>query len=282
MEKGFPISPDRAIFLADAHLNQDDIHSRNFLALADRAAVEKVPMFLLGDVFDLWFGNPGLTFGFQKPIVDHLRELRRGGLRLYYVEGNRDFYLKRDHEGTTFDVVSEGEMHAAVGEVRLYLAHGDTVNRADFTYRFWKGISKSRLANEAVAHLPPSIILPMADRIERNLKRSNRRHRGTFPERECREFGMRMFGRGADFVLLGHFHQERLMRFSLGEATKIVAVLPSWKDQWRYFYLTAGGAYGFRAFKPGEPLLPLTATPTPEPPQNRDVPKTPTEEGQSS
>jgi len=65
MEKGFPISPDRAIFLADAHLNQDDIHSRNFLALADRAAAEKVPLFLLGDVFDLWFGNPALTFAFQ-------------------------------------------------------------------------------------------------------------------------------------------------------------------------------------------------------------------------
>jgi UDP-2,3-diacylglucosamine hydrolase len=147
-------------------------------------------------------------------------------------------------------------MQAAVGKKRLYLSHGDTVNRADFAYRFWKGISKSRFANEVVAHLPPSIILPMADRIERNLKRSNRRHRGSFPERECREYAMRLFGNGIDFVILGHFHQERLDRFSRDTSTKVVAVLPSWKDQWRYFYLTAEGAYGFRAFKPGEPLLP--------------------------
>jgi len=255
MEKGFPISPDRAIFLADAHLNQDDIHSRNFLALADRAAAEKVPLFLLGDVFDLWFGNPALTFAFQKPIIEGLRRLRGEGLRICYVEGNRDFYLKRDHEGTTFDVVSEGEMHAAVGEKRLFLSHGDTVNRADFVYRFWKRISKSRFANEAVAHLPPSVILPMADWIERNFKRSNRRYRGSFPERECREYAMRLFREGVDFLILGHFHQERLNRFSNEEATKIVAVLPSWKDQWRYFYLTAEGGYGFRGFKPGEPLL---------------------------
>jgi len=46
------------------------------------------------------------------------------------------------------------------------------------------------------------------------------------------------------------------MRFSVGKATKIIAVLPSWKDRWRYFYLTGDGAFGFRAFKPGEPLLP--------------------------
>jgi UDP-2,3-diacylglucosamine hydrolase len=215
-----------------------------------------VPLFLLGDVFDLWFGNPGLTFAFQKPIIEQLRRLRGEGLPIYYVEGNRDFYLKREHEGTTFDVVSEGEMHAAVGEKRLYLSHGDTVNRGDFAYRFWKGISKSRLANEAVAHLPPSIILPVAERIERNLKRSNRRHKGSFPEREARDFSLRLFGQGIDFVVLGHFHQEKLMRFSLGKATKVLAVLPSWKDRWRYFYLTAEGAYGFRAFKPGESLLP--------------------------
>ena len=261
MKKGFPISPDRAIFLADAHLNQEDVHTRNFLALADKAAAEKIPLYLLGDVFDLWFGSPGLTFGFQKPVIERLRELRREGLRLYYVEGNRDFYLKRDQEGTTFDVVSEGDLRAAVGEMRLVLSHGDTLNRADFVYRFWKGISKSRFANKLVGHLPPAIILPMADWIERTFKRSNRRHRGTFPERECREFGMRMFGEGVDFVLLGHFHLEKLMRFSVGKATKIIAVLPSWKDRWRYFYLTADGEYGFRSFKPGEPLLP-PATPT--------------------
>ena len=256
MEKGFPNSPERAIFLADAHLNQDDIHSRNFLSLVERAAAEKVPLYLLGDMFDLWFGDPGLTYAFQKPIVERLRRLRGEGLRIYYVEGNRDFYLKREHEGTTFDVVSAGDLQASVGEKRLYLSHGDTVNRADFTYRFWKGISKSRFANDLVAHLPPSIILPMADRIERNLKRSNRRHRGSFPERECREYAMRLFGNGIDFVILGHFHQERLDRYSREASTKVVAVLPSWKDRWRYFYITADGAYGFRAFKPGEPLLP--------------------------
>jgi len=267
MEKGFPISPDRAIFLADAHLNQEDIHTRNFLALADRAAAEKIPLFLLGDVFDLWFGNPGLTFAFQKPVIEQLRYLRRGGALLYYVEGNRDFYLKREHEGTTFDVVSEGDMYVEVGKKRLVLSHGDTVNRSDFVYRFWKGISKSRFANEAVGHLPPSIILPTADWIERNLKRSNRRHRGTFPEKECREYAMRLFREGVDFVLLGHFHQERLDRFSREASTKVVAVLPSWKDRWRYFFLTAAGEYGFRAFKPGEPLLP----PTEQQPQNRRI-----------
>jgi UDP-2,3-diacylglucosamine hydrolase len=256
MDNSLPISAARAVFLADAHLNQDDIHSRRFLQLAEQAASENVPMYLLGDVFDLWFGSPGLTFAFQRPIIERLRDLRREGLRLTYVEGNRDFYLKREHEGTTFDTVSEADLQAMVGQKRVYLSHGDTVNRADFSYRFWKGISKSRAANRGVAYLPPKVFLPAAEWIERRLKRSNRRYKGSFPEKECREFALRLFVDGVDFIVLGHFHHERLMRFSRGKSTRVVAVLPSWKDRWRYFHLASDGNFGFRTYDPAKPLVP--------------------------
>ncbi|MDA8121515.1 MAG: UDP-2,3-diacylglucosamine diphosphatase [Deltaproteobacteria bacterium] len=256
MEKGFPISPDRAVFLSDAHLNQDDVHSRTFIALAEKAAAENVALFLLGDIFDLWFGDPNLTFGFQKPVVSRLRELRREGLRLYYVEGNRDFYLKKNHEGHTFDSVAEAEMRAAVGEKRVFLSHGDTVNRADVAYRFWKAISKNRLAFGTVSVLPPTIVLALADRMERKLKRTNKHFRGTFPEKECREFALREFAAGTDFVILGHFHSERLLRFEKDQPTRVLAVLPSWREDWRYFYLTSSGDFGFRAYDAAGPLVP--------------------------
>jgi UDP-2,3-diacylglucosamine hydrolase len=207
-------------------------------------------------VFDLWFGSPGLTFGFQKPVISRLRELRRDGLRLYYVEGNRDFYLKKQHEGRTFDAVAEGEMDAAVGGKRICLSHGDTVNRADLSYRFWKAVSKNRLAYGAVSALPSSFFLPLADRLERKLKRTNLRFRGSFPEQDCREFALRRFAAGVDFVILGHFHTEQLVRFAQGETTKVLAALPSWREGWRHFFLTAEGEFGFRTYHPEETLLP--------------------------
>jgi len=256
MDKGFPISPDRAVFLADAHLNEDDIHTRTFVALAEKAAAENAALFLLGDVFDLWFGSPGLTFGFQKPVISRLRELRRDGLHLYYVEGNRDFYLKKHHEGHTFDAVAEVEMGAAVGGKRLCLSHGDTVNRADIAYRFWKAVSKNRLAFGAFSALPSSIVLPLACRLEKTLKRTNPRFRGSFPERECRAFALRRFSRGIDVVILGHFHSERLLRLEQEGATKVLAVLPSWREEWKHFFLTAEGEFGFRTYHPAQTLLP--------------------------
>src|SRR5512138_2895826 len=161
---------DRAIFIADSHLNADDRHVRDFLKLAEDACREGSALFLLGDIFDLWFGADALTFRFQRPMLERLRALRREGLKAYYVEGNRDFFIKRPYEGELFEFVAEGELRVRIGGRTVYMSHGDTVNRADLAYRFWKGISKNRVAFGLATMLPASIVLPLADRIEKRLK----------------------------------------------------------------------------------------------------------------
>ncbi|MCL2102539.1 MAG: UDP-2,3-diacylglucosamine diphosphatase [Syntrophorhabdaceae bacterium] len=271
MENPLPFTPSRAIFIADAHLNQDDVHSLTFLKMAKKAALEDVPMFLLGDIFDLWFGAAGLTFRFQKPIIARLRELRSQGLRIAYVEGNRDFYLGREHAGTTLDLVCGDNLRFTVGGLRVYLSHGDTVNKADLWYRFWKAISKNRFANNLVSSLPGWFFLPIAARVERKLKRYNRRHKESFPEEDCKRYATERFAEGSDIVVLGHFHQERLMPqngdvvkldcgseadMGANEKKKLVAVLPCWKESYRYFYIADDGTIGFRAFSPEAPLIP--------------------------
>ena len=103
--------------------------------------------------------------------------------------------------------------------------------------------------------LPSSLVLPLADRVERKLRRTNMRFRGSFPEKESREFALQMFASGVDFVVLGHFHTERIVQFDQGQGSRVLVVLPSWKEEWRYFYLTAEGKYGFRHFRRDAPLL---------------------------
>ena len=254
MDSGFPVIPDRAVFLADAHLGADDIHARTFLLLARKAAAERTALFLLGDIFDLWFGAPSLTFGFQAPIIEELRNLHRGGLQLYYVEGNRDFYLKKYYEGSLFDAVAEDDMRASVGPFRLFLSHGDVVNTADLAYRFWKAVSKNRYAFGAASRIPASLFLPMSERVERALKPTNPRFRGRFPETQCREFAQRRFAAGADFVILGHFHDEHVIPFAQENSPRVLAVLPAWREAWRHFYLTSDGDYGMRTFREDAPL----------------------------
>jgi hypothetical protein len=42
----------------------------------------------------------------------------------------------------------------------------------------------------------------------------------------------------------------------MGDRGGTLAVLPSWKERYRYFYIAADGASGFRSFIPGDPLVP--------------------------
>jgi len=270
MKNPLPFPPSRAVFLADAHLNQDDIHSRTFVKMASAAAAEDVSMFLLGDMFDLWFGVAGFTFDFQKPIIARLKELRNHGLRIVYVEGNRDFHLGQEHEGTALDLVCGDTLRFTIGGMQVHLSHGDTVNKADLWYRFWKTISKSRFVNWVVSFLPDWFFLSTAKRLEQKLKRYNRRHKESFPEKDCLRYAADRFAEGIDIIVLGHFHQERLMpqnwdadnnrgsETGMGESErkKLVVVLPSWKEAYRYFYIAADGSMGFRSFTPEEPLIP--------------------------
>jgi UDP-2,3-diacylglucosamine hydrolase len=237
---------ERAIVVADAHLNADDGHSRDFLALAGQACADGSALFLLGDIFDLWFGAAGLTFRFQKPVIERLRALRREGLKAFYVEGNRDFFLKRPYEGDLFESVAEDALRIRIGGRLAFMSHGDTVNRADRAYRFWKAISKNRLSFGIASRLPASVVLPLADRVEKRLKPTNPRFKGRFPEAEIVAHADRVFDEGADLVLLGHFHTEFLRETEAGGRARTLAVLPCWKESHRALVLESDGRAAFR------------------------------------
>ncbi len=234
-----------AIVVADAHLNADDEHTRAFLGLAEQALSEKSALFLIGDIFDLWFGAVGLTFRFQRPVIERLRALRREGLMAFYIEGNRDFFLKRPYEGDLFETVAEDSLRVRIGDRSVFLSHGDTVNRADRAYRFWKAISKNRMAFGLASLLPSSIVLPLADRVEKRLKPTNPRFKGRFPETEIAAFADHTFDQGADIVLLGHFHTEFIRRTESAGRPRTLAVLPCWKENHRCLVIEENGKVSF-------------------------------------
>jgi len=123
MEKGFPISPDRAIFLADAHLNQEDIHTRNFLALADRAAVEKIPLFLLGMSSTSGSATPGSPSGSRNRSSNSYGSCA-GGVAPVLRGGEPRLLPEAGTRGGRRSTSSPRGSVRAVGNKRLVLSHG--------------------------------------------------------------------------------------------------------------------------------------------------------------
>lgn len=195
--------------IADAHLggpggSADDLVDQ----LRHLAEGNCRHLVLLGDLFHVWVGARRYETPEIRSVMAALGELRDQGVRIDYVEGNRDFFIARSPYAEVFDVVGDEVQFVAGG--RRYLAvHGDGLNDSDYFYRFWNRLSKSTVSRLLMLHLPRALARWLVSVTERQLAKTNFKHKRTIPEAVIREYALRRFQEGSDVLLLGHFHEGR-------------------------------------------------------------------------
>jgi UDP-2,3-diacylglucosamine hydrolase len=233
------------VFIGDVHLDQGDPCLGPFLEFLERLGRTSCRVVFLGDLFNLWIGRKELELPHQTAVVDHLAELRRRGIRVRYVEGNRDFRLGPLHAGRALDEATDRVIVERFAGRRILAVHGDLANPADRRYRRWRRLSRSRLAWTLFHLLPRGRRLRLAHALERRLRASNRAFKGGFPEQAVRAYAASLLGPGDDALVLGHFHVERELGPREGESGPRVYVLPEWKSSRRHLRVDRSGAIGF-------------------------------------
>src|SRR3954469_9525679 len=129
-------------------------------------------LILMGDLFQAWVGFPSFETADIAAVVAALRDLRRLGIEIDYVEGNRDFFLARSPYADAFDAVVL-ETAFTVAGIRYLAVHGDGLNDRDWKYRFWRRLSKSRRVELAVRHPPRRLAHRMVHSTEERLSKTN-------------------------------------------------------------------------------------------------------------
>lgn len=186
---------------------------------------------LMGDIFQVWVGSPRYETAEIAAVVPVLRDLRRQGIRIEYVEGNRDFFLAGSLYADAFDrVVLETAFE--VDGVRYLAVHGDGLNDRDWRYRFWRGLSKSAPVRFTVLHLPHGIAHRMVHSTEQRLSQTNFKHKAALPEAAIRAYAERRLAEGHDVLLLGHFHEPRVWPVRGGEVRLLDAWFRSRAVEW--------------------------------------------------
>lgn len=186
---------------------------------------------LMGDLFQAWVGFESFETDDVRALVAALRDLRRQGVEIDYVEGNRDFFLAGSPYADAFDrVVLETAFE--VGGVRYLAVHGDGLNDLDRKYRFWRWLSKSAAVRHLVRHTPRRLAHRMVHSTEARLSRTNFKHRAALPEAAIRAYAERRLAEGYDVLLLGHFHEPRIWRVPGGEVRLLDAWFRSRAVEW--------------------------------------------------
>lgn len=186
---------------------------------------------LLGDLFQVWVGARHYETPEIQAVVGALEALAAGGVRLDYLEGNRDFFLAASPYTSIFASVGR-ELALTVGGRRYLAVHGDGLNERDRPYLFWRWLSKSAPSRWAMRSLPPRLAGWTVHRAERELAKTNFKHKVQVPEEAILAYGRRRLAEGHDELVLGHFHEERRWEVPEGAIWLVDAWFRSRRIEW--------------------------------------------------
>jgi UDP-2,3-diacylglucosamine hydrolase len=186
---------------------------------------------VMGDLFQAWIGSAKFETAEVAAVAAALGRLRAAGVRVDYLEGNRDFYLSGGPYAGCFDSLGY-EVAFTAGGVRYLAVHGDGIDDRDRQYRFWRWLSKSPPVRWLVLGTPRRFARRFVASTEDRLSRTNFKHKVAIPEAAIRAYAARRLAEGHDVVLFGHFHEERRWEVPGGRAWLLEAWFTGRRVEW--------------------------------------------------
>ncbi len=192
-----------ALFVADSHYPH---HGDEFLLLLKKLESREIitpQLFLMGDNFDLLFGNNAYIQTFSSEAIAILQRLSKK-LELYYFEGNHDFLLSKIFPDIKVYTRGSQPMIFLLNGQRVGLSHGDRYVLG-FKYDLYCALLRNPYLITLLRAFGKWLI---NDRIEK-LKKKNICH--IMEHFELRAEKILQCYNDVDLVIEGHYHQARVI-----------------------------------------------------------------------
>ena len=149
-----------AFFASDLHLSE---HTPKTLDAFENWLVsvsqENTLVFLLGDLFEVWYGDD-YSDSTSERVIKAVQSAKSTGATLYFMHGNRDFLLGEQFaEAAGFEILPDPEFLLVNHQVVL-ITHGDQLCTDDKAYQ------KFRLQSRDEKWQKNFLALPLKQRIE--------------------------------------------------------------------------------------------------------------------
>ncbi|HBQ20307.1 MAG: hypothetical protein A2Z91_05710 [Deltaproteobacteria bacterium GWA2_38_16] len=230
----------KIIFVSDLHLKGiRDPRMKAFLSFLEQEKTSLSRLVIGGDLFDFWMGFNAVVFYEYVPVLNKLLELKEVGVKIDYIEGNHDFSLGPFFtEALKVNVIKEESMFQ-LGDFKIYMAHGDEVNRKDYGYLFLRWFLRACFTKALVKFLPPSWIWKLSQRsshVSRNYRSANPKAIQLF-----RDFArQKLETENMDVVILGHTHHPDQQEFMVQGKKKFYFNTGDWISHFTYLEYDQG------------------------------------------
>ncbi|AJD02409.1 UDP-2,3-diacylglucosamine hydrolase [Campylobacter lari] len=198
---------ENAIFIADAHENENRRGFWEFLQALKDEKIQTPQLFLMGDIFDLLIYEVKATHDFAKAYIDLLEELA-DKIEVIYLEGNHDFNLAKFFKKVkVFSIKQQPLLCEFQDKTLVKLAHGDI-----FLKPFLQFCLKSLRNHYLLLFLNFLNIISKEKITQKILKNQNKKqlirkipHFSTLVKERLKYYNI-------GFVIEGHYHQDVFLK----------------------------------------------------------------------
>lgn len=204
-------------FFSDVHLGLDNIIEEKkketaLLKFLDKIKTDATEIYILGDLFDYWFEYEHvIPRGFHR-VLSKLDELVQKKIKVYYILGNHDFWVKDYFEKELGITVFREPIEITKNKKRFFLHHGDGLALRDYGYKFMKILFRSKFTIWLFSLLHPDFSAKLAKKVSRK----SRAHTSNKDYGETDGMileAKRKFVTGINYVIMGHRHQSMFTNF---------------------------------------------------------------------
>lgn len=229
------------LLISDLHLEEQrpDI-SRAFLHFIETRAPQAEALYILGDFFEVWVGDDGMT-PFQHQIARALRTLSESGTRIYLMHGNRDFMIGKafcKEAGCT--LLSDPHI-ARFGDERVLLMHGDSLCTRDEGYMRMRRLLRNPLSLFILHNLSLARRQKIASKLRSTSKKETRLKASDIVDVTTDEVLKVMRKHGVLTLIHGHTHRPATHALQIGGQTAQRIVLGDWDRQGWALQVDASG-----------------------------------------
>jgi len=237
----------RRLFVSDVHLSpRDPQRTARWGRFLAREGPRTDELYILGDLFDYWIGPKHLRLPDYREALEALRETARGGTRVVFLCGNRDFYMRGFSEATGVEVVPERtRLLLTIDGRRVCLTHGDYLEgRRDLGFLIQRFI-RSRLVEWVWTRLPATVARLgarfyrwLSERKKGKAHRRRRKHvahYGLAPHQVAE-----VFCEGVDVLVCGHVHRPQEVINPVPGNPGVLYTLGDWSAGESYLEVESG------------------------------------------
>lgn len=172
------MSAKKIYFASDFHLGvpsfeESLIREKRIVRWLDEVKKDAEEIFLVGDIFDMWFEyKHAVPRGFVR-LIGKIAELSDAGIKISFFTGNHDMWMF-DYFPKELGVKLYREpIERTFNNKTFYIGHGDGLGPGDYGYKFIKKVFANPICQWLFARIHPNLGLGVANFWSRRSRKAN-------------------------------------------------------------------------------------------------------------